>query len=84
MTWRWKQVDVHGLRTAIKEVTWTDILDAKSANEAWTMLRTRLEEMAKQYIPCKYVAQHTTPKPWMTQDIKLAIKLRHQPFRNYH
>ena len=37
MTWCWKQANVHGLRRAIKDATWTDILDAKCANEAWTL-----------------------------------------------
>ena len=41
-------------------------------------------DLAKQYIPCKYVARRTAPKLWITQDIKSAIKLKHQLFRSYH
>ena len=84
MTWCWKQADVQGLRRSIKEANWTDILDTQDVNEAWTMLSTRIEVLAKEYIPCKYIAQHTPSKPWMTQAIKSAIKLKHQLFRNYH
>ena len=84
LMWCWKQADVQGFRSAIKEASWTDILNANDVNQAWCTLSSRVDDLAKQYIPCKYVTRRTAPKPWITQDIKSAIKLKHQLFRSYH
>jgi hypothetical protein len=61
------------MRRAIARVNWDEKLGSKSAEQAWELLRSKVEELVEKHVPKRRRRNHNKP-PWLSRDILRAIR----------
>jgi len=63
----WRKADWQSIKNGLHQTTWPTTYDGNTAEEAWQLLRTRLNELTEQYVPTCVFKQRRSD--WMTGDI---------------
>ena len=72
----WFNGDTEGLKEFYRNINWKKILEENNAEEAWEVLKTKIEVGIEKFIPKKQRVSRNKPQ-WMTKNVvKLCRKKR--------
>ena len=73
----WSKADFHGIRSYLADTDWDSLLQNKSADEAWNILKNKINTATDTYVPKSTMRKDSDPK-WLNREI---IKLIRQKKR---
>ena len=73
----WTKADFPGIRSYLANIDWDTLMENKSSEEAWTILREKINTATEKYVPKSTVKKDTEPR-WINREI---IKLIRQKKR---
>ena len=73
----WTKADFLGIRSYLANIDWDTLMENRSAEEAWTILREKINTATEKYVPKSTVKKDTEPR-WINREI---IKLIRQKKR---
>jgi Reverse transcriptase (RNA-dependent DNA polymerase)/Endonuclease-reverse transcriptase len=76
----WGRADWQGMRGELQQVDWNAALHGKSADQAWTHLREKVEEVVTRFVPERRRRNHDKP-PWLSRNILRAIRRKKRLWR---
>jgi Reverse transcriptase (RNA-dependent DNA polymerase)/Endonuclease-reverse transcriptase len=69
----WRRADWQGMRTELQQLDWDQVLQGKTADQAWSTLRERVEQLVARHVPNRRRRNHDRP-PWLSREILRAIR----------
>ena len=69
----WKKADWNQIRRDIGREDWRRTMEGKTVNEAWELLKKKLEETTEKNVPKRRRRNRNRP-PWLTQEILRGIR----------
>ena len=79
----WSAANIKTLNETISCADWSDIYESTDVDEAWRRWKTKLSNIISHTLPHKRVTTSERPQPWLTRDLRSAIRLKHHRFREY-
>ena len=61
------------MRAELRKENWVKSFEGKNVNEAWSLFKSRVEELIQKHVPLTKRRKHNDP-PWMNSDIKKCIE----------
>ena len=83
--WNFSNVDVSGLNNALLGFNWNQLFENQSnIDVAYQKWYSQFRHIVERFIPLKIVPIKPKDKPWMTGEIRLAIRKRDRYLRTYN
>ena len=81
--WDYSKTNVSLIRTCVNDIDWQDLLCGLNPGEMAVSFTENLLRILTLYIPNKTIKINDKDAPWITPELKSAIKRKHRAFRKY-
>jgi len=81
--WDYSKTNVSLIRTCVNDIDWQDLLYGLNPGEMAVSFTENLLRILTLYIPNKTIKINDKDAPWITPELKSAIKRKHRAFRKY-
>jgi hypothetical protein len=71
----WRRAGWPAIKLALGRENWDQKMRIKTAEQAWSLLKVRIEELVSQHVPARRRRNHDRP-PWLSREILRAIRRR--------
>ena len=78
--WKYNQANVHSIKNSIGSTDWEELFAGKSVDDMVSILTDKLLSIMSDNIPNKVVTVHDKDPPWVTSEVKSAIKRNRRVF----
>ena len=83
LIWKYKKADSQAIKYSISLINWAKLLENKNADEATNTFSKIILDIMSKYIPNNNVTVNDADAPWITPQVKTAIKRNHRVFRKW-
>ena len=81
--WNYKKVNIDAINLAIKSFNWEKAFNGKDINSQVKLFNETLLNIFSNFIPNKIKTFRDSDPPWINDDIKSKIKLKHKLYHRY-
>ena len=81
--WDYKKANIDAINLTIKYFSWKNVFNGKDINSQMELFNETLMNIFSKFIPNKIKTFRGSGSPWMNDDIKNKIKLRHKLYHRY-
>ena len=78
--WKYDQANVHSIKNSIGSTDWDELFAGKSVDDMVSILTDKLLSIMSDNVPNKVVTVHDKDAPWVTSEVKSAIKRNRRVF----
>ena len=76
----WTKADFLGIRSFLSNIDWDTLMEDMSAEEAWTVLREKINTATEKYVPRSTMKKDTEPR-WINREIIQLIRQKKQAWK---
>ena len=81
--WEYEKASIPSIRAAISALNWESIFQGLQADEMVEVFRDTIFKTLSSYIPNRTIKCDDRDPPWITSQLKAAIKRKHRVYRRY-
>ena len=81
--WDYAKVEVQSIRDTIKRIDWVSWFIALDSNEMTKVFTTAIFSITSTNIPNKIVKLNSKDAPWVTTEVKTAIRRKHRVYKKF-
>ena len=79
----WSKADFHGIRSYLADTDWDSLLQNKSAEEAWNILKNKINTATDTYVPKSTMRKDSDPK-WLNREIIKLIRQKKRAWKVFN
>ena len=83
LVWDYKKANIDAINLAIKSFNWENAFNGKDINSQVKLFNETLLNIFSNFIPNKIKTFRDSDPPWINDDIKSKIKLKHKLYHRY-
>ena len=76
----WTKADFPGIKSYLASIDWNTLMENKSAEEAWEMLKETINSATEKFVPKSTVKKDTEPK-WINRELIKLIRQKKRAWR---
>ena len=81
--WEYSKSNILSIRNSLKETNWLSIFEGLSADQMVELFANRLYRIIRANIPRKVLRLNDKDPPWITRQVKAAVKRKRRFFRRF-
>ena len=81
--WKYKAADQEKIKQEFRNINWSELFMDKSADDIVSVFNSKFLDIMKQHIPHNLVTINERDAPWITPQVKTAIKRNHRTYNNW-
>ena len=81
--WNYSKSNILSIRNSLKETNWPSMFEGLSVDQRVELFTNRLHSTIKANIPSRVLSFNDKDPPWITRQVKTAIKRKHRVFRKF-
>ena len=81
--WKYKAANHDNIRRDFRLTNWVDLFSNKSLDDIVSIFNSKFLEIMKSHIPNKIITINERDAPWITPEVKTAIKRNHRTYWNW-
>ena len=79
----WSKADFHGIRSYLANTDWDSLFYNKSADEAWNILKNKINTASETYVPKSTMRRDSEPK-WLNREIVKLIRQKKRAWKVFN
>ena len=81
--WDYSKADKDAIRLSISSINWAAAFSSLDVDEITELFPKSLIDILSTHIPNKFITCNEKDPPWMTSQLKTAIKCKHRVYNKY-